>query len=143
LYGCETETDGVRGDSVEENIWAEEGQLTWKWRRPNNENLCVLYSSPHIIRVIESNRSMWAGHVALIGERKDAHRVLVGRPEGKRPLERPRYRQEYSMKMYLQEEGWGSMDRVDLAQDWDRWRALVNAVMVLRFPYNVEKFLTS
>jgi hypothetical protein len=93
--------------------------------------------------VIESKRIMWAGQVALTGERNDAHRVLVGRPEGKRPLGRPRRRQEYIIKMYLQEVGWESRDWVDLAQDGDRWRALVDAVMILRFPYNVEKFLTS
>ena len=79
--------------------------------------------------------------MALTGERKDARRVLVGRPEVKRPLGRPRRRQEYIIKMYLV--GWGNVDRVDLAQDGEGWRALVNAVMILRFPYNVEKFLTS
>ena len=55
--------------------------VTWKWRRPNNKKLFDLYSLPNIIRVIESKRIMWAGHVAVTGNRKDAHKVLVGRPE--------------------------------------------------------------
>jgi hypothetical protein len=63
--------------------------------------------------------------VTLTGDRKGAHRVLVGRPEAKRPLGRPRHRHNYSMKMYLQEVGWGSMDWVDMAQDGYRWRTVV------------------
>ena len=72
---------------------------------------------------------MWAGHVALTGDR-----VLVGRPEGKRLLGRPRRRQEYSIKMSLQEVGWGSLDWVDLAPDRGMWRAFLSAVMVLGVP---------
>jgi len=77
----------------------------------------------------------WAGHVARMGERRGVYRVLVGKPEGKRPLERPRRRREDNIKMDLQEVGCGDMDWIELAQDTERLRALLNAVMNLRFPY--------
>jgi hypothetical protein len=76
----------------------------------------------------------WAGHVARIGESRGIYRVLVGKPEGKRPLGRPRHRWEENIKMDLQEVGCGRVDWIKLAQDRDRWRALVNAVMNLRVP---------
>jgi hypothetical protein len=68
---------------------------------------------------------------------------LRGRPEGRRPLERPKHRWEDNIKMDIQEVGWGGMDWTDMAQDRDRWRAFVNAVMNLRVPYNAGNFLTS
>ena len=74
------------------------------------------------------------GHVAHMGERRGVYRLLVGKPEGKRPLERPRCRWEDNIKMDLQEVGWGGMDWIDLAEDRDRWWALVNAVMNLQVP---------
>ena len=76
----------------------------------------------------------WAGLVARMGERRGVYRVLVGKPEGKRPLGRPRRRWEDNIKMDLQEVGCGGMDLIYLAQDWDRWRDFVNAVMNLRVP---------
>ena len=76
----------------------------------------------------------WAGHVALMGERKGVYRVLVGKPEGKRPLERPRRRWEDNIKMDLQEVGCGGVDWIELVQNRDRWGALVTAVMNLRVP---------
>jgi len=84
--------------------------------------------------VIKSRGMRWTGHVARKGEKRVAHRVLVGKSEGKRPLGRPRRRWEDNIKMDLQELGCGGMDWIELAQDRDRWRALVNVVMNLRVP---------
>jgi hypothetical protein len=75
-----------------------------------------------------------AGHVARVGERRSVYRGLVGKPEEKRPLGRPRCRWEYNIKIAVQEVGCGSMDWIELAQDRDRWRTLVNVVMNLRVP---------
>jgi len=105
-----------------------------EWRKLHNEELNTLYSSPNIVRVIKSRRIRWAGYVARVGERKGVYRVLMGKPEGKRPLARPRCRWEDNLKIDLQEVGCGGMDWIDLAQDRDRWRALVNAVMDLGAP---------
>jgi hypothetical protein len=90
------------------------------------------HSSPSIIGIIKSRR--WAGHVARIGEKRTAYRILVGKPEGKRPLGRPRRRWVDNIKMDLRETGWDGMDWIDLAQDRDQWRALVNTVINLRVP---------
>jgi hypothetical protein len=76
----------------------------------------------------------WAGHVARIGEKRRAYRILVGRPEGRRPLGRPRFRWEDTIKVDLQKVWWRGIDWIDLAQDRDRWRAAVNAEMNLRLP---------
>jgi hypothetical protein len=93
--------------------------------------LYAVYSSPNIIRVMKSRGLRWAGHVARMGARRGAYRALVGKPEGRRPLGRPRRRWEDLMKMDLREVRWGGMDWIDLAQDRDRWRALVYTVMSL------------
>jgi hypothetical protein len=77
----------------------ERDEVTGEWRRQHNKELYVLYSSPNIIRVIKSRTLRWAGHVALVGERKGAYRALVGKPEGRRPLERSRHRWEDNIKM--------------------------------------------
>jgi hypothetical protein len=84
------------------------------------------------VRVIKSRRTRWVGHIARMGEEKWAYRVLVGKPEGKRPLGRPRRRWEDDIRMDLQEVGCGVMDWIGLAQVRDRCWALVNAVMNLR-----------
>jgi len=104
------------------------------WRKLHNEELKDLHFSPNIVRVIKSRRMRWAGHVAHMGERRDVYRVLVGKPEGKKPLGRPRLRWEDNIKMDLQEVGCGGMDWIELAQDGDKWRALVNTVMKLWAP---------
>jgi hypothetical protein len=109
-------------------------EVTGECRRLHNKELNDLYSSPNIIRVIKSRRMRWAGHVAHMGEGRGAYRIVVERPEGRRPLGRPRRRWKDNIKMDLQEVGWGCMDWIDMAQDRDRWRALVIAVMNLRVP---------
>jgi hypothetical protein len=83
--------------------------------------------------MIKRRRIGWAGHVARMGAKRNAYRILVGKPEGKRPLGRPRRRWE-DIRMDLRGKGWGDMDCIDLAQDGDQWRALVNTVMNLRVP---------
>ena len=86
------------------------------------------------MRVIKSRRMRWAGHVPRMGEERVVHRVLVGKLEGRRPLGRPRRRWVDNIRMNLQEVGCGYMDWIGLAQDRDRWRTLVCAVMNLRVP---------
>jgi hypothetical protein len=109
-------------------------EVTGEWRKLHNEELNDLYCSPNIVRVIKSGRMKWAGHVARMGEKRGAYWVLVGKPEGKRPIGKHRRSGEYNIKMDFQEVGCEGMDRIDLAQDMNRWRALVNAVMNLRVP---------
>jgi len=97
----------------------------------HNEELNDLYCSPDIVWVIKSRKMRWAGHVARMGDRRGVYMVLVRKPEGKRPLGRHRCRWEDNIKMDLQEMGCGGVNWMELAQDRDRWRALVNAVMNL------------
>jgi hypothetical protein len=113
------------------------------WRKLHNEELNNLYCSPSIIRIIKSRRMRWTWHVARTGEKRNGYRILVGKPEGKRPLGRPRRRWEDNIRMNLREIGWGGMDWIDLSQDRDQWRALVNTVMNLLAPQNVGKFFRS
>jgi hypothetical protein len=103
------------------------------WRRLHNEELNDLYSSPNIIRVIKSKRMGWVGHVAHMGEGRGVYRILVGRPEGRRRLGRPRRRWMILNWIFQKWDG-GGTDRIDMAQDRGRWRAVVNAVMNLRVP---------
>jgi hypothetical protein len=93
-----------------------------------------LYSLSSIVRVVKSRRMRWAGHVARIGKDKGVHRVLVGKPEGKRPLGRPRRRWEDNIKMDVQEVGGCRGDWMDLAQDRDGWREFVGTVRKFRVP---------
>jgi hypothetical protein len=98
------------------------------------EELSDLYSLPNIMRVVKSRRMRWAGHVARMGEGRGMHRVLVGKPEGKRPPGRPRRRWEDNIKMDVQEVGGSCGDWMELAQDRDGWRALVGTVRNLQVP---------
>jgi len=109
----------------------ERDEVTGEWRILHNEELNDLYSSLSIIWVIKSRRVRWAWHVARMGERRGVYRVLLWKPEGKSPLESPWHRWEDNIKMDLQEVGCGGMDWIEPAQDTDRWRALVSAVMNL------------
>jgi hypothetical protein len=103
-------------------------------RKLHNKELHNLYSSPNIIRMIKSRRMRWVGYVARMGETRNAYRILVVNPEGKRLLGRPRRRWVDNIKMDLRDIGWDGMDWIDLAQDRHQWRALVNTVMNLWVP---------
>jgi hypothetical protein len=105
---------------------------TGSWRKLHNEELHGLYSLPSIFKVIKARRMRWAGHVARMGKVRGAYNILVRKPEGRRPLGKPRRRWEDNIKMDFREIGFGDVDWIRLAQDRDRWRALVKTVMSLR-----------
>ena len=137
VYGCETWSLTLREESrlrvFENNVlrrvfWHKRNEVTEEWRKLHNEDLNNLYSSSNTVRVIKSRRMRWAGHVACMGERRGMYRVLVEKPEGKRPLGRPRYRWEDSIRMDLQEVGCECMEWIKVAQDRNSWRAFVNMV---------------
>ena len=109
-------------------------EVTGEWKKLHNEELNDLYSSPNIFRVIKSRRKLWAGLLVRVGERRGIYVVFVGENCGKEPHGQPRRRWEDSIKMDLQEVGFMGMDCVELAQDRDRWRALVNVVMNIQVP---------
>ena len=109
-------------------------EVMGEWWRLHNEELKILYTSSNIAREIKLRRMRWAGHVARMGEKRRVYRVLVGKPEGKSPMERPRCRWVYNIRMDLQEVGCRYTDWIGLAQDRDRWRTLMSAVMNLRLP---------
>jgi hypothetical protein len=107
-------------------------EVTGEWRKLHNSELHNLYSSPNIIRKVKSRRMRWAGHVARMGEERKVYKVLVGKPEGERPLGRSRRRWEVGIRMDLWEIVLGGVDWIRLAQDRDRWQAVASAVMNLR-----------
>jgi hypothetical protein len=119
---------------VFENRVPKRDEVTGGWRKLHNEELYDLYSSPSIIRIIKSRRMRWVGHVARMEEERNAYRLLVGKPEGRRPLGRPRRRWLDNVRIDLVEVEWGDVDWIGLVQDRDRWRALVNSVLNLRVP---------
>jgi hypothetical protein len=143
LYGCETWSLTVREEyklRVFENKMLRrifgpkrDGVTGW-WRKLHNEELHNLYSLPSIIRILKSMRMRWAGHVARMGKKNNVYRLLVGKPDGKRPLRRPRRRWIDNITMDLLETGLNVVDWIGLAQDRYRWRALVNSVMNLQVP---------
>jgi hypothetical protein len=104
------------------------------WRKLHNDELHSLYSSSNIVRVIKSGRMRWAGHVACMGEGRYVYRVLVGRPEDKRPLGRPRRRWEDNIKMDFRETEVHGANWIQLAHDTIQWRAFVNSLINLRVP---------
>jgi len=143
LYGCDTwlltlreeRKLGVFENMVLRRIFGpRRDEVTGEWRSLHNEELNDLYSSPNIVRVIKSRSMRWTGHVARMGVETGVYRVLVGKAEGRRPLGRPRRRWVDNIRMDLQEVGYGYMDWIGLAQNRDRWRTLVSAVMNLRVP---------
>jgi hypothetical protein len=109
-------------------------EVTGEWRKLHNEELHDLYSSPSIIRIMKSERMRWTGHVARMGKKRNTYRLLVEKPEGRRPLGRPRRRWLDNIRMDLVEVGWRDVDWIGLAQDRDRWRTLVNSVLNLWVP---------
>jgi hypothetical protein len=141
LYGCETWSLTLREERklrVSEKMvlgrifGPRRDEVTGEWRRVHNKELNDLYSSSHIVQVIKSRRMRWAGHVARMGEERGVYRVLVVKPEGRRPMGRPRCRWVDNIRMDLLEVGCGYMDWIGLAQDRDRWWTLVSVVMNLR-----------
>jgi hypothetical protein len=143
LYGCETWSLTLREEHrlrVFENkvlrriFGPKRDEVTGGWRKLHNEELHDLYFSRSIIRIMNSRRMRWAGHVVRMGEKRNAYRLLMVKPEGKRPLGRPRRMWVDNIKTDLLEIGWGDVDWIALAQDRDKWRALANAIMNLRVP---------
>jgi hypothetical protein len=144
LYGCETWSLTLREErrlrvfkhrALRRRFGPKRDEVTGEWRKLHNEGLNNQYSSPNIVRVIKSIRMRWVWHVAHMVERRGINRVLVGKPKGKKSLVRPRHH-----RWDLQEVGCDVMDWINLAQDKDRWWALVNVVMNLRFALNSGSF---
>jgi hypothetical protein len=107
-------------------------EVTGEWRKLHNEELHNLYSFQDIIRQVKSRRMRWAGHVSRMGEEREVYKVLLGNPEGKGPLGRPRRRWEDGIRKDIREIVLGGVDWIQLSQDMDQWRAVVSVVMNLR-----------
>jgi hypothetical protein len=141
LHGCETwsltlrEEDRLRifENRVLRKIFGPKREEDGSWRKLHNDELHNLYSSPNIVRVVKSRRLRWVGHVARMGKVRDVYRVLVGRPEDKRPLGRPRRRWEDNFEMGLRKIGIDGVDWIRLAQGRVQWRAFVRTVINLLF----------
>jgi hypothetical protein len=140
VYGCDTWSLTLREEHrvrVFENkvlkriLGQKRNEVTGGWRKLHNEELHNLYSFPSVIRMIRSRRMRCEVDVARMGEKMNAYMILVGKPEEKRPLGRPRRMWVDNIKMDLIEMGWSGMDCIDLAQDRDHWKALVKTVMNL------------
>jgi hypothetical protein len=144
LYGCEARSltlwEEHRLRVFENRVlrWIF-GPKTGDWRKLHNEELRDLYPSASIIRISRSRMTKWAEHVARVEVNKNQYRLLVGKPEGKIPLGRPRRRWVDNIKMNTEEMGWGDVDWIGLARDRDTWTAPVNAVLNVRVPYNAGK----
>jgi hypothetical protein len=143
LYECETwfltlrkeHRLGVFENRVLRRIFGpKRDEVTGEWRKLHNKQLHDLYSSPSIIRILKARRMRWVGYVARMGGKRNTYRLLVGKPEGKRPVGRPRLKWLDNIRMDLVEVGWGDVDWIGLAQDRDRWRVLVNSVLNLLVP---------
>jgi hypothetical protein len=106
--------------------------VTGEWRKLHNEELCDMYSSPSIIRIIKFRRMRWAGNVARMGEKRNVYRLLVGKPKGRRPLGSPRHRWVDNIRTDLGGVDWDDVDWIGLAHERNTWRALVNSVLNLR-----------
>jgi hypothetical protein len=129
LYGCETWSLTLREErrvrafehrALRRVFGPKRDKATGEWRKLHNKELNDLYSLPNTVQVVKSRQMRWAEHVAHMGEDRGVYRVLVGKPEGKRPLGRPRHRWKDNIKMDIQEGGWGHGDWMELAQDRDR-----------------------
>jgi hypothetical protein len=124
----------VSENRVLRKIFGPKREEDGSWRKLHNDELHSLCSSPNFVRVIKSRRMRGAGYVTRMGEGRGVYRVLVGRPEGKRPLGRPRHRWEDNINMDLREIGIDGANWIRLAQDRVQWRAYVNTVVNLRVP---------
>jgi hypothetical protein len=143
LYGCESWSTTLADEhklrvfenKVLRKIYGpKRDEITGEWRRLHNEELHELYDSPDIIRIMKSRRLRWAGHVARMGEKRRLYSIVVGKPEGKRPLGRPRRRWEDNIRRDLREVGVRDENWLVLAQDRTQWRTFVTAAMNLRVP---------
>jgi hypothetical protein len=140
LYGCETRFLKEHELRVFENrllrriFEPRRDRVTGGWRKLRNEELHELYSSPNVITIMKSRRTRWAGHVERMEEKRNVYRLLVGKPERKRPLGKPRYILLDNRKMDPVEIGWCGVDWIGLAQNRNKWRSLVNAIIKFRIP---------